>query len=577
MSNGFSNSVFRSRLYKLALMGRGPTTLAALPPDSEERGVAVGDPERGRAIMNGGFTIAGETVDFDAAWPSPGIGDAAQVAVHRFDWLGHLAALDSVDARRFAEQLFESWDERFGTYHEVSWRADILAARMVTWLTHYAALFEPAEAAFRIRFLDSIARQLRHLRRIASQETAPMERIDVLKGLIYGETCVTSETERVRRSLSLLETELDRQVLPDGSHVSRSPGRQLATLEALIDIRAVLTAASREVPVALRNAIDRMAPMTRFLRHSDGALACFNGGGRPDPTHVSRILLRSDAQGRAPGRAPYAGFERIDANGMVLILDGGAPPDDAYDEEAHAGLMSFELSVGGQRLIVNCGAGPDTDAGWRQALRTTAAHSTVIVDDRNSCEVTETGLGRRPRAIDCDRGEIDGNIWISSSHDGYEGRYGLTHRRRLYVGDAEPGLRGEDILVGDTEHPFAVRFHLHPSVRAVIDGDRTSATLALPNGDRWQLRADRPVALEDSVYWEDATGIARATQIVLRGETRGAATQVKWRLRQLAQDAGKEAETDPGSETPGPAESDETAQYPGGPAQAETGETKPFI
>lgn len=544
MSNGFSNSVFRSRLYKLALMGRGPTTLAALPPDSEERAGATGDPEAGRAIMDGTFTIAGEAMDFDAAWPSAGAGESVQVALHRFDWLGDLAALESVDARRRAEQLFESWDERFGTYQEISWRADILAARMVNWLTQYAALFEPAEATFRIRFLDSIARQLRHLRRVASQETAPMERIEVLKGLIYGETCVTSETERVRRSLTLLEAELERQVLPDGSHTSRSPGRQLAILETLVDIRAVLTAASREVPVALRNAIDRMAPMTRFLRHSDGALACFNGGGRPDPSHVSRVLLRSDAQGRAPGRAPYAGFERIDANGMVLILDGGTPPDDAYDEEAHAGLMSFELSVGGHRLIVNCGAGPDTAADWRQALRTTAAHSTLVVDDRNSCEVTETGLGQRPGAIDCDRGEIDGNIWISSSHDGYEERYGLTHRRRLYVGEEEPGLRGEDILVGDRQHPFAIRFHLHPSVRAAIDNNPGFATLTLPNGDRWRLRADRPIVLEDSVYWEDGGGIERSTQIVLRGETQGAATPVKWRLRPMKQDRSAGFETD---------------------------------
>jgi uncharacterized heparinase superfamily protein len=558
LNNGFSNSVFRSRLYKLALMGRGPTTLAALPPDSEERGVATGDAESGRAIMNGGFTIAGKAVDFNTAWPSADAADQVQVALHRFDWLGDLAVLDSIEARRFAEFLFESWDERYGTYHEVSWRADILAARMVNWLTQYAALFEPAEATFRIRFLDSIARQLRHLRRVASQETAPMERIEVLKGLIYGEACVTSETERVRRSLTLLEAELERQVLPDGSHISRSPGRQLATLEALIDIRAVLTAASREVPVALRNTIDRMAPMTRFLRHSDGALACFNGGGRPNPTHVSRVLLRSDAQGRAPGRAPYAGFERIDANGMVLILDGGTPPEDAFDEEAHAGLMSFEMSVDGQRLIVNCGAGADTDAGWRQALRTTAAHSTVIIDDRNSCEVTETGLGRRPGAIDCDRGEIDGNIWISSSHDGYEDRYGLTHRRRLYVGDEEPGLRGEDILVGDRQHPFAVRFHLHPAVRAVIDGDPGSATLTLPNGDRWRLRADRPIALEDSVYWEDGSGIERSTQIVVRGETKGAATPVKWRLRQLAQTGGTEFE----AETPETTENVEKADIP---------------
>ena len=515
-------------------MGRGPSELITLPPDAEERGITIGNVEHGRAMLEGRYPVGGQLRDLGALpWTAPELGDRERAALHRFDFLGDLAAVDHPAARKKAIALFEDWDEHFGTYTSVSWRADILAARLVNCLSCYGALFDEAETAFRARFLDSIARQLRHLRRVAPSEAPPASRIEVFKGLIYGEVCVAGEPDRLERALGFLEEEVERQILPDGSHLSRSPGRQLAILEALIDIRAVLTSASLEVPVTLRNAIDRMAPMVRFLRHGDGALACFHGGGRPDPAHVSRVLTRSDAQGRAPQRAPYARFERVDANGLTVILDGGPPPSGNHDDDAHAGMMSLEISVDGQRLFVNCGAGPGTDPEWREALRTTAAHSTLVVDDTNSCELTPAGIGRRVENVECDRGERDDNIWISSSHDGYEPRFGLTHRRRLYIDGTTTDLRGEDIVVGANAEPFAVRFHLHPAVQATMDTEPGAVILMMPNGNRWRLRTDRGIDIEDSVYWQDDTGIARSKQIVIADRTTGEATPVKWRLHRV--------------------------------------------
>lgn len=534
LTNGISNSVFRSRLYKLALMGRGPTKLLALPPDCAERGVPVGDAERGAAILQGRFALAGKSLYLgESPWAEQSLDEEQLAELHRFGWLGDLAAAGSEDARRAAEMLLERWDEKFGTYTPVSWRSDVLAARIDNCLTHFTALFDTAEPTFHIRFLDCIARQIRHLRRVALTDTPAPDRIAVLKGLIYGECCVVSEPDRVARACAMLEAEMESQILPDGSHVSRSPARQFAVLEMLVDIRDVLAAAGQEVPVALRHAIDRMAPMTRFFRMGDG-LACFHGGGRPDSAHIDRTLERSDAHGRAPKRAHDAGFERIDAGSLVLILDGGAPPEAPHDRDAHAGMISFELSVGRQPLFVNCGAGADADGSWRQALRTTAAHSTIVVGDTNCCELLAEGIGRRPGEVDCDRGERDGSIWISSSHAGYEPKFGLTHRRRFYVNEAAADLRGEDILVCNRDHPFAIRFHLHPDVAAEIDETGTRATFTLPDGERWRMRTELPASLEDSVYWDDIRGIRPTRQVIVRATTSDEATAIKWRLRPLA-------------------------------------------
>jgi len=537
LTNGISNSVFRSRLYKLALMGRGPTRLFALPPDSDSHGVSAGDRGRGADITQGRFELAGKAHQLgESPWSADWLTEEEAIALHRFGWLGDLAALGTDEARQSAENLLDRWDEKFGTFTPVSWQSDILAERLINCLSHFAALFEASEPTFHIRYLDSLARQVRHLRRVALSETPAPERIPVLRGLIYGECCVISEPERVARACAMLEEEIEKQVLPDGSHISRSPARQLSVLEALVDTREVLSAASQEVPVALRNAIDRMAPMTRFFRLGDGSLASFHGGGRPDPVHIDRVLARSDAHGRAPKRAHYAGFERIEAGSFVLILDGGAPPEAPHDRDGHAGIMGFELSAGAHRLIVNCGNGPDVPPRLQQALRTTAAHSTVTVEDTNCCELLQTGtggIGRRPGEIDCDRGERDGSIWISSSHNGYEPKFGLTHRRRLYVNESDADLRGEDILVGNQQHPFEIRFHLHPKVVVSLDETATRITFSLPDGEQWRMRTDRPAALEESIYWDDAAGVRPTMQLVIRASTTGEATAVKWRLRRL--------------------------------------------
>src|SRR5262249_30901505 len=160
--------------------------------------------------------------------------------------------------------------------------------------------------------------------------------------------------------------------------------------------------------------------------------------------------------------------ERLVANRTLVLVDSGAPPPPGLDRHAHAGTFSFEMSIGRERLIVNCGAHPG-DPQWGFALRMTAAHSTATVDDTNSSGVlADDGLARRPENVSCRREETDGNVWLDMSHDGYSEPFGLTHRRRLYLAASGEELRGEDRFTGPGAERFAVRFHLHPQVQASI-------------------------------------------------------------------------------------------------------------
>src|SRR5207237_10222559 len=242
--------------------------------------------------------------------------------------------------------------------------------------------------------------------------------------------------------------ELQRQILPDGGHRTRNPSVQLEVLRDLIDIRAALRAARIEAP-AVQNAIERMAPILRLFRHGDRRLALFNNSTEEDGVRVDLVLTRAEAKERAPAQAPDSGFQRLQAGQSLVIVDTGKPPARDFDREAHAGTLSFELSQGRDRIVVNCGGYRGAKAAWRRVARSGAAHSVLVVGDTNAVEIQADGsLGRGPSTVRCERAEEGGHQWIAASHDGYRPRFGVTYARELYLAADGDDLRGEDKLTG---------------------------------------------------------------------------------------------------------------------------------
>ncbi|MGH7030764.1 MAG: heparinase II/III domain-containing protein, partial [Stellaceae bacterium] len=253
---------------------------------------------------------------------------------------------------------------------------------------------------------------------------------------------------------------------------------------------------------------------------------------------IDLVLTRSEAKGRAPAHAPDTGFERLQAEESLVLVDTGRPPPSGFDEHAHAGALSFEMSHGRERIIVNCGAyrGPQAQP-WRVA-RASAAHSVLVVADTNSVEIRDDGIiGRSPISVSCERSEHDGQQWISATHDGYRDRFGLTYTRELFLSADGEDLRGEDRLTGRPGATFAARFHLHPSVDASLIEDETAAVLRLPGGTTWRLRAaGAAMSIGESVYL--GSGEARKTQqLVLSGTVAPGGTGVRWALRREPQKA----------------------------------------
>jgi uncharacterized heparinase superfamily protein len=505
------------------------------------------DATRASEIYAGRFVFAGKVVVCDARSPFEIAPPSEEWAASLlgFGWLRHLRAAQSGITRANARALVDEWITLNSSQDPIAWRPEVVARRVISWLSQAPLVLDDSDLQFYRRFLRSLTRQVRYLRHTLSQARDGVPRLQATIALASAALCMAAQQRHIRAATKRLSDELTRQILPDGGHISRNPGALVELLVDLLPLRTAFTARNVAPPAALLNAIDRMMPMLRFFRHGDGNFALFNGTGPTQTDLLTTILAYDDARGAPLSNAPHSGYQRVEAAGTLLVMDTGRGPPMAVSQEAHAGCLSFELSARHNRIVVNCGMPVTSRENWRQVARATAAHSTVTFNDTSSCRFIEAGPVRRmlygapmvagPRTVTATREEQPGGLVLRTSHDGYADIFNVIHDRVLMLSPDGTRLDGEDVFaqarsepVPDGRDQFALRFHLHPAVKATRLADGHSAMLLMPNKEVWNFTAyeDR-VDIEESVYLAGPDGPRRTVQIVIYGHA-NKVMRVQW-------------------------------------------------
>lgn len=521
-----------------------PSRLLIAPQD-----LRTADQTNALDIYGGRFLFSGKVVEARGRSPFELKGEdpAWQRELHSFGWLRDLRAAESLVARQNARALVDDWIRLCGRWDPIGWEQPVVARRVLSWLAQSPLVLEDGDADFYRRFLRALARQVRYLRRTINETPDGVPRLQAALAVAAASISMAGQGRYVRQSLRRLEHELQRQIMPDGGHVSRNPGAILEILTDLLPVRQAFVTQGLETPAGMMQAIDRMMPMVRFFRHVDGAFAHFNGMGSTPTDLVATILAYDDARGAPPGNAPFSGYQRLMGGETVVLMDTGTPPPPVLSEAAHAGCLSLEMSSGRHRLIVNCGVSGWASDGWRQVARSTAAHSTAGMEDSSSCRfLTEkpfTGwLGAPiltgPTSVPVNREEDAMGTRVTASHDGYASRFNVLHERDIRLSSDGSVLDGIDLfstLGGLSHHDhFTIRFHLHPLIKPSLLRAGTAALLMAPDGEAWEFNASgAELALEESVYLSDVYGHRRTQQLVLYGRI-SQSSQAAWQFRRTA-------------------------------------------
>jgi len=532
---------WRTPLHSLRLRGRYPLKLLAVPGDP-----VPGDARVGRAIIEEGEmhfrgeTLGLETLDFRNLGVSPGFSDY----LHSFAWLRDIAAAAPREtAAPMAELIVRQWLAVCGgTVTEAGWRADIAARRILFWMAYAPLILSSSDLVYRSAVLNGIARTARHLDRSADKAPLGLPRITAWAGVVAAGLIIPGGEPRLAHGEAGLARALSQAVYGDGGISSRSPAAQLDLIELLSQIAAVYAVRRREPYHAIAQTLARAVPALLGVTLGDGGLSSWQGGGPVPAPRVAAIVEASGVRTRPLRQARDWGYQRLSAGQTVVVVDAAPPPIARLAEGGCASTLAFELSDGPRRLIVNCGGARTATAlppDLADALRTTAAHSTLVIADTNSTALHPDGsLGRGVSEVALDRQEAEAGSRIDVTHDGYVKRFGFLHRRQIALSIDGREVHGEDVLIPAERRRrpqpenFAIRFHLAPDVEATSTADGLGALLRIEGGALWQFRCrGGALAIEDSL-WVDGQGRPRAsTQLVVSGEAAAGGASVAWLLR----------------------------------------------
>lgn len=536
-------------LYSRLLRWRYGSTVAdqllILPQDLRTR-----DPSFWDEIEVGQFGLAGSLAMVDGGSPfeTRPPSDAWARTLHGFDWLRHLEAAESPEARDEARRLAVEWTGRYrGGGGGVPWLPEVIARRMISWISHAGLLLEDVDPKTYDAITESLGIQL--VRLSATWRTAPVgpPRLQSLMAIVLGDLTIADHDRQLAEAERLLADELVRQILPDGGHISRNPAVLVELMLDLLPLSQCFIARDRKVPPEISSAIQRALGMLRFMRMGDGSLARFNGAGIADPAHIATVLAYdAGSNPEHMDRTPHCGYFRNDAGESILICDAGPPPPLEYAGTAHAGCLSFELSYGSQLIFVNGGAPRPRETEWINKSRATVSHNTLCLGEKSSSKMVrhpflEDLVGahpiRYPNNVTAKVSVADDAWTIEAEHDGYLRRFGLIHFRRLQLSQNGLRLDGFDRIGGKSKEvrlkedlPYSIHFRLHPDVGVSDPGADGSISIELADGTTWRFRASgAKKTIEEAVYFSDSTGPMRSWQIVLRGATFGG-SEIIWSL-----------------------------------------------
>ncbi len=533
-----------------------------------QSGLKLGDAKKSADLLAGRFLFAGQILDV-GPWTTASPSRRFAGWLHEFDWLHDLLAVDSDAQQAKARAYVDGWIDTYGRGNEFVSDPARLARRLFNWL----ALWSPALSASgsedsdmdvgggsRVleRRRDSVLRQLTILRGSLKSLPPGLPRITAGCALALGGARLSDgKTQFLERGLDFLDDELLLQILPDGGHISRSPETTAVALRQLLTLDTLLADRGLEGSRELSRAIDRLAPMVAFFRRSGGELAPFHGGGEIQGADIAELLRVAPGEAKAFGYGPHVGFQRLESNGTVALMDTGEAPPRPFDLKTHLAPLALDLSTAEGPMITGCGFNGEQPDNWARPIRAAAAHSTLILDGRSPGRLLSTAWKRQTLGdavervagpVKATRKEQNSGIWLESHHEGYISDYGLSHRRRIFMPRDGHDVRGEDSLfapVGSVpirrdQVPFSIRFHVHPKVRISLSQDKSSALLVVNGKAGWRFRTDGgQVALEDSVYLALGAAPVKTQQLVIYGQAfcdgdgESRSNRVRWSFRKL--------------------------------------------
>ncbi len=456
-------------------------------------------------------------------------------------WLKEIHAPLSVDDKNTLLEFLTSFLQQIKPYHKATWDIKILSARIHNMLLASHYIFDKNDTSpLAKEYFKTILQQSIYLRKKLKSYHKQRDYILYVIRSLYARICFLEERTHLKSLMNTLEVILEKDFYKDGGHIGRNPSFQLKIVDELIHLRELAVHSGIALPKNIQSVISLSVDYLNFMRHPDGGLAIFNGSYEADAAHIDKILDTNVSRIKSNKfcKLKDTGYYRLNAPNMTVITDL-QNFDNRHQYDYHS-MLSFELSIGNQRIFTNCGSGDELGTEWIKALQQSAAHNMPVIDIQGIVPSLKPAMimGKKithPLVATNSQGTM---LEAAQSYEfGKSGH--ITHHRHITVFKTGKILRGEDtffMVKNDKKLPANnpechIRFHLGTQIAAKSSG--TSVILTIPNQGEWMFTVGSgKIVLEPSIYL--GTAMPQETkQIVIKLTLNKPQVKFRWTLQEL--------------------------------------------
>tara|TARA_E500000331_G_scaffold147932_1_gene144041 strand:+ start:570 stop:2225 length:1656 start_codon:yes stop_codon:yes gene_type:complete len=464
--------------------------------------------------------------------------------LHSFLWLTRLSRKNNKD---LTKKIIRSWIYTFNNYETNTWKMEIIAKRIIAWSSNTDLTLENSDKSYKDKFFLSIIKQSNFILRNFNNLLYEPDKIVccaaiILSGIVFGESYLNykigiKELEKIIKNYFNLE----------GFPKSRNPEEIYICLKYLILIREWLKEAQKPIPDFLNTIISKSGNCYMILSSSNKQFPLFNGATEINHKEYDMFLKNLKYKFTITSNE-VANFFKVKEKKFEFFIDCGNPPPDSFSKYYQAGCLAFELISNKQKIICNSGYGKYLSPKLASLSRSTAAHSTLYINDTSSCtfqknkfinKVYGNSLIKKHKIIKKKYIEDKEFYSIQASHNGYEKKFGYIHERNIKILKDKNKVIGEDILEKTKSYLnplyYTVRFHIYHNVKIAKTKSGNSILISLSNGEGWLLRSEtNDLNIEKSVFLGNKNKVISNECIFISGDILKDIISIKWELEKVS-------------------------------------------
>ena len=464
--------------------------------------------------------------------------------LHSFLWL---TKLDRKNSQASTKKIIKSWIDVFFNYDPSVWEMEITAKRIIAWSSNTDITLENSDKMYKEKFFLSLIKQSNFLsKNLNNLFYGPSKIICcaaiILSGMIFKENIA---------NFKLGTTELERIVKnyfdSTGFPKSRNPEEVFITIKYLILIRELHKEAQKPIPDFLNEIISKCGNCYALLSCTNNQFPLFNGATEINYKDYD-IFLKNLKYKFNNKDHEIADLIKIKKKKFEFFIDCGNPPSSTFAKYYQAGCLSFEIVSNKQKVICNSGYGKYLSPSLSSISRSTAAHSTLYINDTSSCifqknqsinKVYGNSLIHKHKIIKKDYTENKDFYSITAAHNGYEKKFGYIHTRSIKISKKEDKIFGHDELKKTKNFSnllnYFIRFHIYPNAKIVKTMAGNSILISLSNGEGWSLLSEtNNLEIEKNIFLGNKSKIINNESVSMSGKISEEVISIKWTIERVS-------------------------------------------